>query len=756
MERPVQLPQGELERPWERNVRERRPGYPAVRAEARRDDPTIASYVWLLVESRWLVLGIALATVALGALYLLVASPVFQARSIVQVELKRRTPAGLEDLSSALGEGAPAEPEIEIIRSRTLLGGVVDELKLDIETKPRAFPLIGKAIARRYDGEGPASPLLKLSRFAWGGERIRVGHLAVPSDLVEVPLLLTAGEEGTYRVSDGEEQLLEGSVGELSSKPDRGLEISVSELVARPGTQFWITRRNREHVIDELLEDLTVQEKGKRTGILTIELTGQSPTLVSSIVNAIATAYLRQNVEHRSAEAAKTLEFLESQLPKVKATVDAAEKALNEFKASTRSVDTSAETRGLLERAADLEKEIADAEVRRAELRQSFTENHPNLIALANKLALLRAEHAQLTNRMRALPQAELRSASLAREMEDATKLYVGLLNRAQELRIAKSGTIGDVRIIDRAHIPDVPYRPKKALVLLISMLLGLGAGVAAAIARRSWVERAESPEEVEAITGVPVYVAVPHSEAQAQLSRASRRKRGRPAELLSQVAPHDVAMETVRSLRTSLQFALVESPNNVVAMTGPAPGVGKSFLAINLAQVLAAAGKEVLLLDCDLRRGSLHRQVGLDRAPGLSDVVSGTAQLADAIRDTAIENLYLLPTGRIPPNPAELLASHRFEALVQDVSKRFDLVLVDTPPLLAVTDAMLVARFAGVNFLVLRSGMHTTREVVLSVKQFELNGVKLHGTVLNDVAIARSGYGRYGHIRYEYSSEAE
>jgi tyrosine-protein kinase Etk/Wzc len=213
--------------------------------------------------------------------------------------------------------------------------------------------------------------------------------------------------------------------------------------------------------------------------------------------------------------------------------------------------------------------------------------------------------------------------------------------------------------------------------------------------------------------------------------------------------------METVRSLRTSLQFALVESPNNVVAMTGPTPGVGKSFLAVNLAQVVAAAGRKVLLVDCDLRRGGLHRQFGVERKPGLSDVVSGAAVLGEAIQKTATGQLFVLPTGRIPPNPAELLSSHRFEALIQEVSARFDLILVDTPPLLAVTDAMLVARFAGVNFLVLRAGMHTGREIALAIKQFTLNGIKLHGTVLNDVRVTRTRYGKSGYAVYEYKPEA-
>lgn len=718
-------------------------------------EASLALYAAMVIEGRWMVASVAVLALALAAVYLFLATPVYEARSVVQVEHRQRTAAGLNDLSTALGESPPSEPEIEIIRSRMLLGTIVDELHLDVEVEPRAVVGIGKALSRRYRGQGLAAPLLGFSRFAWGGERIQVEQIDVRKALLGEPLLLTVREGGAFGLSHEGAALLEGTVGKLASAGEE--QLVVSELVARPGTQIWVTKRNREHVIDALQKELRVQEKGRRSGIITIELDGVDPRRISGVVNAVATAYLRQNVEQRSAEAAKTLEFLETQIPKVKANVDAAEAALNAFRVRTGSVDTTAETRTMLDRMAELDKEIADAEVRRSELRQSFTEQHPNLLAVANKLALLRSEAAALSGRMRSLPLAELNSARLARELRDATDLYVTLLNRAQELRVAKSGTIGDVRIIDRAHISDTPARPNRGAVLVITLLLGLAGGVAAAILRRSLVKRAEGPDDVEAATGVPVYVTVPHSDAQAELARAKRHRRGAPQAVLAEAAPEDVVVETMRSLRTSLQFALVESRNNIVAMTGPAPGIGKSFLAVNLAYVLGSAGKRVLLVDCDLRRGGLHRQFGLARQPGVSDVVSGAVSLDEAIRKAPSGPLFVLPTGRIPPNPAELLSSQRFEALLQEASARFELVIVDTPPLLAVSDAMLVARFAGVNFLVLRAGMHTSREIALSVKQFALNGIKLHGSILNDVRVTRAGrYERDGYVRYAYSSDAK
>lgn len=180
----------------------------------------------------------------------------------------------------------------------------------------------------------------------------------------------------------------------------------VAELVARPGTQFWLTRRSMDNAIDGIQARLRVQEggKSKNSGILTIALTGTDAALTRDIVNGIAGVYLRQNVERRSAEAGKTLEFLEGQLPKLKANVDAAESALNAFRVRSGASDPSSETKGITDRLAQLDKEIADAEVKRTELRQTFTEQHPTLVAAANKLSVLRNERAVVAARMRTAP----------------------------------------------------------------------------------------------------------------------------------------------------------------------------------------------------------------------------------------------------------------------------------------------------------------------------------------------------------------
>jgi tyrosine-protein kinase Etk/Wzc len=278
---------------------------------------------------------------------------------------------------------------------------------------------------------------------------------------------------------------------------------------------------------------------------------------------------------------------------------------------------------------------------------------------------------------------------------------------------------------------------------------------VAAVIVRHALDEGMDDPHAIEAATGIPVFVTVPRSGKQAELGQAALDSRSGRLPVLATLDPGDAAIETLRSLRTSLQLALEESGKNVVAIGSPGPGVGKSFVCVNLAHVLAAAERRVLLVDGDLRRGQLHRHFGLTRQPGLSDVASGKASLAAALRRTSVEGLDLLTTGHVPRNPSELLSSARLEPIMAELARRYDLVLLDTPPTLAVADPALLARHAGVNLLVLRAGQHTAREIALTLERLRRSGVRVTGAVLNDARALRGRYGRYGHYyRYEYRSD--
>jgi tyrosine-protein kinase Etk/Wzc len=402
-----------------------------------------------------------------------------------------------------------------------------------------------------------------------------------------------------------------------------------------------------------------------------------------------------------------------------------------------------------MDRAAQIETSISELELNRSELKQRFTENHPSMLSLNEKIAKLRAERSSMNAKMQGLPAQEVDSARLLRDVKTATELYFTLLNRAQELKVIKSGTVGYVRILDPALKPYEPIGPKKGLVLALCLMIGFGLGVGGAFTKKALDQGTDDPAEIEAATGLSIYATVPHSEKVTQLARV--RASGAAASFLALEDPSDLAVESLRSLRTALQFALVDAPSNIVTMGGPRPGVGKSFLSVNLAHILATAGKRVLLIDGDLRRGHLHKYFGGQRAGGVSEIVSGQLSIADATRKTAEPSLDFIATGKIPPNPSELVGSPRFQAFLSEVSGHYDLVLVDTPPILAVTDPALIGRHAGVNIMALRAGKHPVREITLALRRFADAGVRIHGIVLNDVNVTAGKFTRYAHNHYQY-----
>lgn len=730
------------------------PAFVQLPPEDEGDGASLHDYLATLLGARWLIAAVAGSVLVLGVLYAKLATPVYRTDALLQVEEKKKGIAGLEDLAQMFPTDSAADTEIEILRSRSLVQAVVEQLALDVVAKPRHFPLIGAAIARGHRG-GPAWAVPGFRRFAWGGERVQVDRLTVPGELENKKLTLVAGEGGKYELLGPEgETLLAGEVG----KPAQGQEAAgfVSELRARAGTQFVVVKQNTQEVVEKLQKDLVISEKGKKTGIIRVELSGPDAGRIVAAVDALSSAYVRQNVERKSAEAEKTLQFIDSQLPEIKQRLDRAEQALNEYRSKHGTIDLPMETKSALDKSVNLDKVASELQLQRAELRQKFTDSHPFVAAINRKIAEVENERTAMTGQIKNLPESELNSVRLLRDVKVNNELYVLLLNKAQELRVVKSGTIGNVRVLDRAFSPRKPVSPLFGQTVALSLVLGLVLGVMAAFARRALSRGVEDPDQLEAATGVSVYATVPHSRSQEKETR-DHLKRGMPWHgVLARRDPSDLAVESLRSLRTSLQFALMDARNHVITLSGPSPGIGKSFVSSNLAQVLSDAGKRVLLLDADLRNGSMHALFGFPREPGLSEVVAGSADFAAAVHPVS-EHLHVLTQGVIPPNPSELLLSARFRELLERVEKEYDLVVVDTPPILAVTDAAIVGRMSGVVLVVLRAGQHPMREITTALKRFAQSGVRPAGIVFNDVSRLASG-GGYGYgygYQYEYKHQA-
>lgn len=724
------------------------PGTPPEEAD---DDINLGEILATLLEHKWLLAGVTCFSVLLGVFYLYIATPVYQADALLQINDAKNSGGitALKELQPLLGDTTSAAAEQEILNSRMILGRVVERLKLDIVAHPDHFPLIGQAIARRHDGDVPAEPRFGAVSHAWGGERIKVETLEVPRPLLDQTLALLAGESGAYQVFDEDDnKLFDGVVGQAAA--GKGVTLFVSKLAARPGTRFKLSKLRPQDAIDALQAQYSVKERSKQSGIIEVRLTHSDPELLPIILDAITNAYVRQNVEYRSAEAENTLKFLESQLPVLKREMDTAEAAFNQYRQSKGSVDLALETQGVLASVVDIDKETVKLQQQRDELRQSFTPEHPRMQAIDSQIARLKEKRSQLDGKVSRLPATQQVLLRLQRDVEVSTKLYTELLNSAQQLRVSKAGTVGDARIIDTAVVASKPVSPKAPLILAAALVVGLFLGLIIVWIIRSLRVMVEDPDKIEKQLGLPVYATIPHSKIEVSLARDIKTGK-KAARLLAVDFPEEDAVESLRSLRTTIHFALMDADKGSLLITGPAPGIGKSFISKNLGAVLAQSGKRVAIIDADLRKGHIHREFGMQRELGVSEFVSGSAKLGDIIKPTQVENLSVITTGQRPPNPSELLMHPHFEELLGQMGDLFDILIVDAPPILAVSDAAIIGRHTGATLMVARAGKHPIREIEQAVKRLHQAGVAVKGFVFNDIDTVRQKY-RYGYSGYVYS----
>lgn len=709
-----------------------------------------------LVDNKWLIAAVTAAFFVGGAGYATLATPIYRADALVQVEKKSGGIPGLSDLGEMFGAEAKAVTEIELIKSRSVIGAAVDNLKLNIHAAPLRFPVIGNWFARRFVPAAPgetAAPLLGLDSFAWGGERIEVFRLEVSPELVGKQLELVAGDDGGFRLGYEGTTLAAGRAGEEVS--GNGVRIQLAELVARPGTRFILRQGDRLATVRGYQNALEVSERGRDSGMITLALEDSDPARATAVLDEISKQFVRQNVDRMSAEAASSLEFLRGQLPEVRRELEKAESALNQYQSRARSVDIGLETQAVLDQIVALETQLSNLRLQQAEYDRRLTREHPRYQALLTQIAELNRQKTALSRKVENLPETQQELLRYARDVQVSTEIYTQLLNKAQELDVVRAGTVGNARLIDTAVVnTQQPVKPKRPLVVALITLLGLMAGVGIVLLRRALNPGIEMPEAIEQL-GLPVYATVPFSEQQKAIEADTRRApASSKSRLLAILQPNDLAVESLRSLRTSLHFAMLEAADNRLMISGPSPSVGKTFVSANLAAVIAQTGQRVLLVDVDMRKGRLHKVFNARADKGLSDVLGKTCTVDAAIHQTELEGLCFIPRGAIPPNPSELLMHANFSAFLDEVSKRFDLVILDTPPLLAVTDAAIVGRQAGTSLIVTRFGMNPAREIELTVRRFAQNGVEIKGAIFNGIEKRAASYGGYHYYQYEYKAD--
>lgn len=697
-----------------------------------------------MFDHRVMIACITLLFTVCAGIYAYSVTPIYQADALVQIEAKQDNSL-LKSLSQFGTDLSPdVAPELLLLKSRMILGETVDKLGLTYSVKRRVLPVIG--------------PLLERGHKA--GE-LTIGALTLPL-LEDKPqeLLLTVQEQGRYHL-EGKTLEAEGVVGKTLVKD--GVTLLVTSLSAAPGTRFALKTVTKLEAINALQRRLIVSESAKQSGIISLTLTGEDPDKIAAVLNTIAENYLSQNIARQEAKDTRSLTFLQDQLPKISRELDEAEARLNACREQRDSVDLSLEAKTVLDQVVNVENQLNELTFREAEVSQLFKKDHPTYRALREKKQTLEQERTRLNNRVSSMPSTQQEILRLSRDVESGRTIYLQLLTRQQELNISRSSAIGNVRIIDPAVTQPGPVKPHKVIIIVFGMLVGLMLSAGTVLVRSAFKRGITSSEQLEA-QGMPLLATLPRSVWLCKKTHLRRRTlfashwkhRTSNVPFLPVDRPADIFVEAVRGLRTSLHFTMMNAVNRIVVISGPSQDCGKTLVSTSLASIVAQAGQRVLFIDADMRKGYVHNIFKLNNQHGLSSVLGGSVEWQDAIQRFEKGGFDVLTCGPQPSHPVELLMNERFQTVMSRIDKEYDIVIVDTPPVLAVTDALLVARAAATTLLVARFGKTSVKEIENCRKRLQQMGVQVEGAILNDIVKSAAFYYHSGYSHYNYGYTPE
>ncbi|HCW5614119.1 TPA: polysaccharide biosynthesis tyrosine autokinase [Acinetobacter baumannii] len=707
----------------------------------------------LIAQWKLIALCVILSVVC-ALLYLRVTPDTYSVDALVQVEdSKGASAALLGDLSQMIEQKSPAQAEIEILKSRLVLGSVIKDLHLNIQVSSTENTFTHRLLS---DTDYKTEYAKKSVLFKDGLKSFDIRQFEIPAYYLDKNLLLDFDKQSLRLTDpDTEEVILTVPLNQANSVTGPyGLWKVAIFTKDQFDSTYNIKKLSLPLAIKSISSDYSVEEKGKLTGILGLSYQGQDQEHITKVLNAILATYSAQNIERRSAESAQTLKFLDEQLPDLKKQLDDAERQFNKFRQQYNTVDVTKESELYLTQSITLETKKAELEQKQAEMAAKYTAEHPAMREINGQLAAINKQIGELNSTLKQLPDVQRQYLQLYREVEVKTQLYTALLNSYQQLRIAKAGEIGNVRIVDTAIEPVQPIKPKKLLVLILSVFVGGFIGTLIALLRNMLRTGIKDSGQIENELDLPVYATVPRSPIQESRIKILKKKKSIP--ILAVKNSDDIAIESLRSIRTAIHFALANAKNNIIMIAGPSPEVGKSFISTNLATIFAQGDKRVLLIDADMRHGYMHKYFDVDVKPGLSELLSGQADLQKVLHKTQVTNLDVITRGKSPTNPSEILSSNQFKELLEQLQSQYDHIIIDTPPVLAVTDGIIISQYTGVNLIVARYAKSQMKELELTVNRFEQAGVKVNGFILNDIQRASAGYGYGYNYAYAYKAQKE
>lgn len=662
-----------------------------IASKPEDDEIDILEIVTFLL-SKWKFLALFLFVgVVVGGLAAMWVRPSYKSDILLQVDVKgNKSGMALGEMGALLDVSTPSAAEMELIKSRMVLSSVVEIERLCYS----------------------ATPLDKMDRLLHREGRMDLEFLKIPRAMSEAKIKVIArvlADSTSFEIlGEDERVLLTGFVGETYRMPVAGdtLVVCVRSMKAREGQKFLLGATDPQIAVAALLARLNVSEEGKNSGIIRVSTENLYADRVASVLNTIANTYLKQNIEMRSAEAKKTLEFLEEQLPGVKAKLDSAEQKLTDYRHTRGTIDLSGETRVHLEKDVSLQQQILELEQRKQEALRLFQAEHPTIRTIEQQQSRLRGELAKQQKVAAKLPLTQQEVLSLQEEVEVNNKLYTNLLNNIQQLRVVQAGEVGNVRIVDHAFVPLMPSKPNRKMIFAGVAAAFLLLGCVIVLVRRMSRRGVVSNSEVEQATGIGVYGKLPLLE------------KGVENDVCDPVVhknPDDPFAEGIRALRTALEFSIFSDEKKVLMVSGLVEGVGKSFVSTNLACSFAMSGKKVLLVDMDLRRGHMFER----GHKGLCEMLR-REEFSDEFIEHVNEHFHVLGSGKRVVNPGDLLGKDRFGKFLETFRPQYDLIVIDTPPIFQCSDALLVEKYADYLLCVLKHSAHSLESIQDALNMFD------------------------------------
>lgn len=719
------------------------------------DDTIDLKELFFSLIAQWKVIALCvILSLICSLLYLRVTSPIYSTDAMVQVEDGKSAASTalmgeLKDVAGGLGQKSPTDAEIEILNSRLVLGKVIKDLNLNIQIQDSKDTFFHKLMSK---DKTQVSYSAKAIDFQKNHFSFSILKFDIPQYYYDKKLILQFTGKNQFSLSYQDQIIFKGVLNQLNQIQDNKGLWSVKIDNNNPFQQdFIITKLSLPTSVKMLKENYKVAEKGKMTGVIGLNYNGSDQQHITQVLNHILDVYHQQNIERKTLESKQTLSFLDQQLPELKQQLEASEIKFNNFREQYNTVDITQESELMLRQNVELEKMRIELKQKQAEYSAKYTPDHPLMAEINAQLAAIQNKTTDLNQAIKRLPETQRLYLQLYRDVKVNTELYTSLLNSYQQLKIVKAGEIGNVRIIDTAVEPVKPIKPQKLIVLLLSIFVGGFIGVLIALLRSMLSSGIKDASRIENELDLPVYATVPRSPIQESRVQLLKKKKSIP--ILAVKNSEDIAIESLRSIRTTIHFALNNAKNNIIAISGPAPEIGKSFISTNLAAIFAQGNKKVLLIDADIRRGYLHKYFDHDTAPGLTEYLTSQSSLEQCIvHSSTVSDLDFLPRGKNQGNAAEMLSSPRFSELLAQLSQKYDHIIIDTPPILAVTDGIIISQFAGVNLVVARYAKTQMKELELTVNRFEQAGSKVNGIILNDVQATVGGNYGYNYA-YAYTS---